>query len=183
MWVSIAPVSVLVSQTVNPSTSCFDLIYLSVSLCSHALTVATGPWLLLVTMVTCSQKEIWTRTFRSVQVQQKCRRRSSLLAGGRRVDYVRLICTQDWEARFCCRQEEQRRATFPSSNNSGNAEFPAVAAHPNQSCCGSLCGFLQSLEQITAYLISSTMAVDLKGISLSGGNQCQIDPLHALVHP
>lgn len=72
MWVSIAPVSTLVSQTVNPANSCFDLIYLSVSLCSHALTVATGPWLLLVTMVTQSQKEIWTWTFRSVQVQQKC---------------------------------------------------------------------------------------------------------------
>ena len=27
------------------------------------------------------------------------------------------------------------------------------------------------------------MAVDMKGVSFSGGNQCQMEPLHALVHP
>lgn len=56
--------------------------------------------------------------------------------------------------------------------------FSAVVFHPNQSRRS-----LQSLEPITAYLISSTMAVDFKGISLSGGSRCQIELLHALVHP
>lgn len=99
-------------------------------------------------------------------------------------DFVRLSCTSvnlKHKIPLPLPREAQVDHLF-LHNSSGNAEFPAVTAYQNQSHTFSPCSFLQSLEHITAYLISFTMAVAMKGVSLSGDNQCQMDPLHALVH-
>lgn len=72
---------------------------------------------------------------------------------------------------------------LPHHTNGGNAEFQAVTADPNQAAL-----FPSTLfPPITRadYRHSSsvfTMAVNMSRVGLSGGNQCQMEPLHALVH-
>lgn len=153
-------------QRSSPPSRCFDFTYL-VCITLHATT--TGLW---ITMVTYTRKRhLNWKVLDHPPHSEMCP--VSIQDG----------MAQKLRLQVVLRPGEAEQGHLYTSNNSGNAEFPAVVADPNQSRRFTSCRLLQSLEQITAYLISSTMAVDLKGISLSGGNQCQIEPLHALVHP
>lgn len=72
---------------------------------------------------------------------------------------------------------------LPHHTNGGNAEFPAVAADPNQATLFPSTRFPPITRADYRHSSSVfTMAVNMKGVGLSGGNQCQMEPLHALVH-
>lgn len=154
-----------VSKTGNPPSSCFVLIYLfSWSVCKCHRTMNSE----------CNHASTpeETREQECFGVSSSSRNvylRSSRWLWGWCQAYLHLGQTLVWQGAGPPLQQQERLEML---------SFPAVSAHPNQSH-----HFFQSLEPITAYLISSTMAVDSKGISLSGGSQCQIEPLHALVHP
>lgn len=165
---------------------------------SSCTTVAAEQWFLDLTMLISSRRDIWTRTvlvqfwqsvlaFTSSRTVFQCvlppppARRSppSPATNG----CLGLCCTPVNLTHRVLLPRETQVNHLPHHTNGGNAEFPAVAADPNQATLFPSTRFPPIARADYRHSSSVfTMAVNMKGVVLSGGNQCQMEPLHALVH-